>query len=47
MEVSPYIYPPFKIAMSWSNGLNVKNAVELRMSDVSQSTRVFAVEFRC
>ena len=47
MEVSPYIHPPFKIATSRSNGLSMKNAVELRMSDVSQSTRVFAVEFHC
>jgi len=43
----PYIHPPFKIATSWSNGLNLKNAVKLRASDVSRSTRVFAVEFRC
>jgi len=47
MEVSPYIHPPFKIAMSWSNGLRVKNIVKLRTPDVSQSTRVFAVEFHC
>jgi len=47
MEVFPYIYPPFKIAMSWSNRLRVKNVVELRILDVSQSTRVFAMEFHC
>jgi len=47
MEVSPYIHPLFKIATSRSNGLNVKNAVELRTPDVSRSTRVFAVEFCC
>jgi len=47
MEVSPYIHPPFKIATSWSNGLGVKNVVELRASDVSQSSRVFAMELCC
>jgi len=47
MEMSPYIYPPFKIATSWSNGLGVKDVVELHTPDVSRSTRVFAVEFRC
>jgi len=47
IELSPYIHPPFKIATSRSNGLRVKNVVELCMPDVSQSTRVFAVEFRC
>jgi len=47
IEVFPYIHPLFKIAMSWSNGLRVKNVVELHTPDVSQSTRVFAVEFCC
>jgi len=47
MEVSPYIYPPFKIAMSQSNGLGMKNVVELRVSDVSWSPRVFAMELHC
>jgi len=47
MEVSPYIHPSFKIAMSWSSGLGVKNVVELRTLDVSRSTRVFVVEFHC
>jgi len=47
MEVSPYIHLPFKIAMSWSNGLGMKNVVELRVSDVSRSPRVFAMELRC
>jgi len=47
MEVSPYIHPPFKIATSQSNGLRVKDAVELRASDVSQSSWVFAVELHC
>jgi len=47
MEMSPYIHPPFKIAMSRSNGLRVKNVVKLCTLDVSRSTRVFAVEFRC
>ena len=44
MEVFPYIHPPFKIATSQNNGLGVKNAVELRVSDVSQSSWVFAME---
>ena len=44
MEVSPYIHPPFKIVMSRSNELGMKNVVELRVSDVSQSPRVFAIE---
>jgi len=38
MEMSPYIHLPFKIAMSWSNGLGVKDVVKLCMS------RVFAIE---
>jgi len=44
IEVSPYIHPPFKIAMSQSNRLRMKNVVKLCMSDVSQSSRVFAME---
>jgi len=47
MKMSPYIHPPFKIAMSRSNGLGVKDAVELCMSDVSWSSWVFAVELHC
>jgi len=47
MEVSPYIYPPFKIATSQSNGLGMKNVVELHAPDVSWSPRVFAMELRC
>ena len=47
MKVSPYIHPPFKIATSQSNGLGVKNVVELHASDVSRSSRVFAMELRC
>ena len=47
MEVSPYIYPPFKIATSRNNGLRMKNVIELCMSDVSRSSRVFAMELRC
>jgi len=47
MEVSPYIHPPFKIAMSRSNGLRVKDAVELHALDVSRSSWVFVVELRC
>ena len=47
MEVSPYIHPPFKIAMSWSNGLGMKNVVKLCVSDVSRSSGVFAMELRC
>jgi len=35
MEVFPYIHPPFKIATSQSNGLGMKNVVELCASDVS------------
>ena len=44
MEVSSYIYPPFKIATSQSNRLGMKNVVELHVSDVSQSPRVFVME---
>ena len=43
----PLHSPLFKITMSRSNGLRMKNVVELRMSDVSQSPRVFAMELRC
>jgi len=38
---------PFKIAMSRSNGLGVKDVVELCMSDMSQSSRVFVMELCC
>jgi len=47
IELSPYIHPPFKIAMSWSNRLRMKNVVELYASDVFWSPRVFAMELRC
>ena len=47
MEVSPYIYPLFKIATSRSNGLGMKNVVKLHVSDVSRSSRVFAMELCC
>ena len=47
MEVFPYIHPPFKIAMSWSNGLGVKDVVEFHTSDMSRSSGVFAMELRC
>ena len=33
--------------MSQSNGLRMKNVVELYVSDVSRSPRVFAMELRC
>jgi len=46
MEVSPYIHPSFKIATSWSNGLQMKNVVKLHASDVSRSSGVFAIELR-
>ena len=35
IELFPYIHPPFKIAMSWSNRLRMKNVVELCVPDVS------------
>jgi len=47
MEMSPYIYSSFKIATSWSDGLQMKDVVELHASDVSQSSRVFAMELCC
>ena len=47
IELFPYIHLLFKIAMSQSNGLRVKNIVELRTSDVSWSSRVFAMELCC
>jgi len=46
-EMSPYIHLPFKIAMSWSNGLGVKDVVEFCTSDISRSSRVFAIELHC
>jgi len=46
MEMSPYIHPPFKIATSRSNGLGMKNVVELHMLDMSRSSGVFAMELR-
>jgi len=45
--VFPYIHPPFKVATSQSNGLGIKNVVELCMSDVSRSSRVFVIELHC
>ena len=47
MEVSSYIHPPFKIATSQSNGLGVKDVVELCVSDMSQSSGMFAMELCC
>ena len=47
MEVSPYIHPLFKIAMSQNDGLGMKNVVELCASDVSRSSGVFAMELHC
>ena len=47
MEVFPYIHPSFKIATSQSNGLQMKDVVELHASDVSRSSRVFVMELRC
>ena len=44
MEVSPYIYPLFKIATSQSDRLGMKNVVELHVSDVSRSSGVFVME---
>jgi len=45
--MSPYIHPPFKIATSQSNGLGMKNVVELCASDMFRSSGVFAMELRC
>jgi len=47
IELFPYIHPFFKIATSWSNGLRMKNVVELHALDVSRSPRVFVIELRC
>ena len=47
MEVSPYIHPPFKIAMSRSNRLGVKDVVEFHASDMSRSSGVFVIELCC
>jgi len=47
MEVSPYIHPPFKIAMSRNDRLGMKNVVELHALDVSRSSGVFAMELHC
>ena len=44
IELSPYIHPPFKITTSWSNGLRIKNIVELCALDVSRSPGVFVIE---
>jgi len=43
----PLYSPLFKIATSWSNGLRVKDVVKFRMSDVSRSSGVFAMELHC
>jgi len=47
MEVSFYIHLPFKIAMSRSNRLWMKDVVELCTSDMSRSSGMFAMELRC
>jgi len=47
MEVSSYIHPSFKIATSQSNRLGVKDVVEFHTSDMSWSSRVFAIELCC
>jgi len=47
IELSPYIHLPFKIATSRSNGLRMKNVVELHAPDVSWSPGVFAMELHC
>ena len=47
MEVSSYIHPPFKIAMSRSNGLGIKDIVEFCALDVSQSSGVFVMKLCC
>ena len=47
IELSPYIYPLFKIATFRSNGLRMKDIVELRTLDVSRSPQVFAMELCC
>jgi len=47
IEMSPYIHSLFKIATSQSNGLGVKDVVELRTSNVSWSSGVFAIELCC
>jgi len=40
MEMSPYIHSLFKIATFQSNGLGVKDVVELRISNISWSSAV-------
>jgi len=47
IELFPYIYPLFKIATSQSNGLQMKDIVELCTLDVSWSLWVFAMELCC
>jgi len=47
IELSSYIHPPFKIATSQSNGLRMKNVVELHAPDVSRSPGVFVIELHC
>ena len=45
--MSSNIHPPFKIAISWSNGLRVKDVVELHALDMSRSSWVFVMELCC
>jgi len=47
IKVSSYIHPPFKIAMSQSNGLGMKDVVKLYVLNVSWSSGMFAMELRC
>ena len=47
MKVSSYIHLSFKIVISQSNGLGVKNVIELYVLDVSWSSGVFVMELCC
>ena len=50
-EGSPYIYPPFKVAASQSNGSGIENGVEVSLADVSWDGWVLPIvlcnEVRC
>ena len=45
-EGSPYIYPPFKVAASRSNGSGIENGVEVSLADVSWGGWVLLIVLR-
>jgi len=45
-EGSSYIYPPFKVAASRSNGSGIENSVKVYLEDVSWDSWVLPIVLR-